>query len=101
MPQKYRPYNRESRRLIVSLGAYLVERGSMAKKIFRLKSLFAKIVLGLTPLLVAALALMGILNYDIAKSLIFSAIGNLHPAVPLKLLVLASILAISSISVVG
>jgi signal transduction histidine kinase len=73
----------------------------MAKKIFRLKSLFEKIVFGLSPVLVTALVLMGILNYDIAKSFIFMSIGNLYPAVPVKLLVTASILAISSISMIG
>ena len=41
------------------------------------------------------------LNYDIAKSFIFLSIGNLYPAVPVKWLVTASILAISSIGVIG
>ncbi|MDD5491072.1 MAG: ATP-binding protein [bacterium] len=73
----------------------------MAKKIFRLKSLFEKIILGLSPVLVAALVLMGILNYDVAKSFIFLSSGNIYPAVPVKLLVMASILAISSITIIG
>lgn len=66
-----------------------------------MKSLFDKIVFGLSPVLVLALVLMGILNYDIAKNFIFLSIGNLYPTVPVKLLVLSSILAISSAGVIG
>ncbi|MDD5131618.1 MAG: ATP-binding protein [bacterium] len=73
----------------------------MVKKIFRLKSLFEKIIFGLSPVLVAALILTGILNYDIAKNIIFLSVGNLYPAVPVKMLVIASILAVASVTIVG
>ncbi|MBI5555973.1 MAG: GAF domain-containing protein [Elusimicrobia bacterium] len=73
----------------------------MAKKIFRLKSLFEKIVFGLSPVLVVALGCVGLLNYDSAKKFILLSSGNLYPAVPVKLLVVASILAVSSISIIG
>ncbi len=73
----------------------------MAKKIFRLKSLFEKIIFGLSPVLVVALVFLGLLNYDSAKKFLLLSSGNLYPAVPVKLLVIASILAVSSISILG
>lgn len=73
----------------------------MSKKIFRVKSLFEKIILGLSPVLVVALVFVGLLSYDIAKKFLLLSSGNLYPAVPVKLLVIASILAVSSISILG
>ena len=73
----------------------------MSKKIFKIRSLFEKIVLGLSPLLVIALVFVGMFTYDSAKGFFLLSLGNLYPAVPLKFMMVAAILGVSSVSIAG
>ena len=73
----------------------------MPKRIFNGKSLLEKIVLALSPVMIAGLVVLGLLTYEVAKKILLLASGSLYPAVPLKLLITALVLAGSGVSILA